>query len=82
MRWVSTGWIVDPDLCQADMPVKVTGRASEGSAGQHMVRIPLTPPAGRADLMFPWPVVTEFLQRTDAVVSPGTEHVHVDLDAN
>ncbi|WP_030182787.1 SsgA family sporulation/cell division regulator [Streptomyces sp. NRRL S-813] len=49
--------------------------------GQHMVQIVLTPPAGRVDLMFPWPVVTEFLQRTDAVVPPGTEPVHVDVDA-
>lgn len=26
------GWIVDPDLCQAEMPVEGTGTASEGSA--------------------------------------------------
>jgi hypothetical protein len=48
--------------------------------GQHMVQMILTPPAGQADLMLPWPVVTGFLQRTDAVVSPGTELRQVDLD--
>lgn len=48
--------------------------------GQHMVQIVLTPPSGRATLMLSRPVVTEFLQRTDAAVEPGAERRHIDLD--
>jgi hypothetical protein len=49
--------------------------------GQHMVRITLTSPAGRAELVVPTTVTAAFLRPPDAMVPPGTEHGPLDLDA-
>ncbi|MEV7320669.1 SsgA family sporulation/cell division regulator [Streptomyces sp. NPDC093970] len=48
---------------------------------RHMLRITLASPGGRADLIVPRAALADFLRRTDALVPPGTEHVHLDLDA-
>jgi hypothetical protein len=49
--------------------------------GRHMVRLVLMTPAGRAELMLAGPIVAYFLERTEAVVPPGTERDHLDLEA-
>ncbi|MFS4094110.1 SsgA family sporulation/cell division regulator [Streptomyces sp. AF1A] len=49
--------------------------------GQLMVEVALMPPAGQADLMLPGQEVADFLRRTEALVPPGTERRHLDLDS-
>ncbi|MFG3023264.1 SsgA family sporulation/cell division regulator [Streptomyces sp. NPDC048254] len=49
--------------------------------GQDMVRIGLMSPTGQAELLLPRPAVARFLRRADAMVTPGTEGGHLDLDA-
>ncbi|WP_406466403.1 SsgA family sporulation/cell division regulator [Streptomyces sp. NBC_01594] len=50
------------------------------SHGQSVVCIALNPPHGEALLEAPAQALNSFLKRTDAVVPPGTEHRHLDLD--
>ncbi|MFF3468339.1 SsgA family sporulation/cell division regulator [Streptomyces sp. NPDC002619] len=47
---------------------------------QYELCIALASPAGNALLIAPAREVASFLQRTDALVPPGTEAAHLDLD--
>ena len=53
-------------------PVTVRGAAS--------VRVTLRSPSSSVDVHLPLRALRSFLRKTDAMVRPGTEHLHLDLD--
>ncbi len=48
--------------------------------GKALLHVVLQSPNGRAEMQAPLSEVSEFLQRTNEVVKPGTEGDHLDLD--